>query len=79
MASINMDQSTSEIRDKFQLVIDGLLNHEHTVTNDVYLEMLLSHLSGKHGEGMKNGKFKIHSTIIAEPYDPHLIISIVHK
>lgn len=54
MASIDKDQTTNEIREKFGLVIDGLLNHEYTVTNDVYLEMLLSHLSGKHGEGMKN-------------------------
>lgn len=48
---MKMDRAANDIPEKFQRVINGLLNHEYTVTNDVYLEMLLSHLSGKEGEG----------------------------
>lgn len=46
-----MDKTANDIPEKFQRVINGLLNHEYTLTNDVYLEMLMSHLSGKEGEG----------------------------
>lgn len=54
-----MDSTTIEIPEKFELVINGLLNHEYAVTNDVYLEMLISHLSGKHGEGKLNSEYLI--------------------
>lgn len=43
--------TANDVPEKFQRVIDGLLNHEYTVTKDVYLEMLLSHLSDKNGKG----------------------------
>lgn len=40
-----------EIEEKFSKILNGFLNENFEVVNDVYLEMLLSHLSGKNGKG----------------------------
>lgn len=44
--------SSNDVSDKFKLVLNGLLNQDYIVTNDVYFEMFITHLSGKGGEGM---------------------------
>lgn len=43
--------SLNEVRDKFKRVLNGLLKRDYNVSNDVYFEMFITHLSGKNGEG----------------------------
>lgn len=44
--------ASDDTRDKFKRVLNGLLKQDYNVTNDVYFEMFITHLSGKGGEGM---------------------------
>ncbi|XP_029715833.2 uncharacterized protein LOC109425246 [Aedes albopictus] len=42
------DDDRVECQKKFHQVLEALLNHSFTINNDVYLEMIGSHLSGKY-------------------------------
>lgn len=41
--------------DKFNKVLAALLNRNFTINNDVYLEMIVSHLGGEFGNLMRGG------------------------
>lgn len=41
------------ITDKFKTILNELLRQNYCVMNDVYLNMFIIHVSGKHGEGEK--------------------------
>lgn len=41
----------NDIADKFESVLNGLLKKNYNVTNDVYFDMFITHLSDKSNEG----------------------------
>lgn len=41
-----------DVGDKYKTVLDALIQQNYHVMNDVYLDMFISHISGKNGEGM---------------------------
>lgn len=45
---------SSDIGDKYKAVLNALIDQNYNVMNDVYLDMFISHISGKTGEGMNN-------------------------
>jgi hypothetical protein len=47
------NEDLQETQQKFHKVLNAFLNQKFAINNDVYLEMLISHLSGKYSEGKK--------------------------
>lgn len=50
-----------DVTEKFKTVLNALLQQNYSVMNDVYLDMFITHVSGKHGEGRVNGHFQFYS------------------
>lgn len=44
---------SSDIGDKYKTVLNALIDQNYCVINDVYLDMFISHISGRSGEGME--------------------------
>lgn len=42
---------TLDVGDKYKAVLNALIEQNYHVINDVYLDMFISHISGKNGEG----------------------------
>lgn len=42
---------SSDIGDKYRAVLNALIEQNYHVINDVYLDMFISHVSGRSGEG----------------------------
>lgn len=42
---------TLDIRNKYKTTLNALIDQNYNVINDVYLDMFITHASGKHGEG----------------------------
>lgn len=40
-----------DVSKKYEAVLNALLQQNYDIMNDVYLNMFISHLSGKHEEG----------------------------
>lgn len=40
-----------DVGEKYKTVLNALLQQNYEIMNDVYLNMFISHLSGKHEEG----------------------------
>lgn len=40
-----------DIRNKYKTILNALIDQNYNVINDVYLDMFITHASGKHGEG----------------------------
>lgn len=40
-----------DIRKKYRTTLNALIDKNYNVINDVYLDMFITHASGKHGEG----------------------------
>lgn len=40
-----------DVGEKYKTVLNALLEKNYHIINDVYLNMFISHLSGKNGEG----------------------------
>lgn len=40
-----------DVGDKYKTVLNALIHQNYHVMNDVYLDMFISHVSGKNGEG----------------------------
>lgn len=47
----DVEDDPVKCKQKFHQVLDALLNRSFTINNDVYLEMIVSHLSGKYDNG----------------------------
>lgn len=45
-----------DVGEKYKTVLKALLEKDFYIINDVYLNMFISHLSGKNGEGKKKKK-----------------------
>lgn len=58
---------SSDVGDKYKAVLNALITQNYHVINDVYLDMFVSHISGKTGEGMKNRS-------ISRLYHPFILI-----
>lgn len=41
-----------DVSNKYKTVLDALIQQNYQVINDVYLDMFISHISGKNGEGI---------------------------
>lgn len=48
---------SAEIGDKYKAVLNALIDQNYHVINDVYLDMFISHISGRSGEGMMASSF----------------------
>lgn len=42
---------SSDIGEKYKTVLNALIDQNYHVINDVYLDMFISHISGRSGEG----------------------------
>lgn len=48
---------SSDIGEKYRTVLNALIDQNYHVINDVYLDMFISHISGRSGEGMEFRRF----------------------
>lgn len=47
-------EEISDITSKYTTVLNALIQQNYNVINDVYLDMFITHISGKSGEGNIN-------------------------
>lgn len=53
-----MDKSENDVTFKLDKVLTAFLKFDHTaIVSDAYLELIITHLSGKNGEGNNNNNY----------------------